>query len=101
MVNYGLFTAPCKTWWWTFSPKRWSQQKSSILAANLVSLCLEEECWKAVCQGVKGCRGVGTDEGQDMRDTSLIYVIHYLEHSSWTCSFFTCKSLVLIGILLL
>ena len=29
-------------------------------------------CWKVVCQGVKGCGGVGTDEGQDMRDASLI-----------------------------
>ena len=37
-----------------------------------VSLRLEEECWKVVCRGVKGCGGVGTDEGQDVRDASLI-----------------------------
>ena len=29
-------------------------------------------CWKVVCRGVKGCGGVGTDEGQDTRDASLI-----------------------------
>ena len=29
-------------------------------------------CWKVVCQGVKGCGGVSTDEGQDARDASLI-----------------------------
>ena len=29
-------------------------------------------CWKVVCQGVKGYGGVGTDEGQDAQDASLI-----------------------------
>ena len=58
-----------------------------------------------VLRGIKGCGRVDTGEGQDAREASLIKVIHYLAESSWIWRFFRssliCKSLVLIGILLL
>ena len=43
--RFDSFTAPPKKWWPISSQKLCRLRKSNILLENLVSYCLEEECW--------------------------------------------------------